>query len=82
MYNTIDIQVALVGMEVWSDGDKIKVEPNIGNTYKNFLKWYRSNLGKKKTHDHAQLLRWACAGQSRYRLVEWIVAPGVLCRDF
>ncbi|KAM6149619.1 ADAM DEC1 [Erethizon dorsatum] len=56
MYNTIDVQVALVGMEIWSDGDKIKVEPNIGNTYKNFLKWHSSNLGKKKIHDHAQLL--------------------------
>ncbi|XP_015424734.1 PREDICTED: ADAM DEC1 [Myotis davidii] len=56
IYNTIDIQVALVGMEIWSDGDKIKVEPNTGVTFNNFLNWHRSNLGKMKTHDHAQLL--------------------------
>lgn len=56
IYKTIGIQVTLVGMEIWSDGDKIKVEPNIGSTYTNFLRWHHSNLGKKKIHDHAQLL--------------------------
>ncbi|KAM9622413.1 ADAM DEC1 isoform 1-T1 [Trichechus inunguis] len=56
IYNTIDIQVALVGMEIWSDGDKIKVVPNTGVTFNNFMIWHRSNLAKKKIHDHAQLL--------------------------
>lgn len=62
IYNTIDVQVALVGMEIWSDGDKIKVVANAGDTFNNFLNWHRSNLGKMKIHDHAQLLRWAYAG--------------------
>ncbi|XP_055283216.1 ADAM DEC1 isoform X1 [Moschus berezovskii] len=56
IYNTIDIQVSLVGMEIWSNSDKIKVVPNTGVTFNNFLNWHRSNLGKMKTHDHAQLL--------------------------
>ncbi|XP_036306285.1 ADAM DEC1 [Pipistrellus kuhlii] len=56
IYNTIDVQVALVGMEIWSDGDKIKVAPNAGVTFDNFLNWHRSNLGKMRPHDHAQLL--------------------------
>ncbi|KAB0407559.1 hypothetical protein E2I00_018818, partial [Balaenoptera physalus] len=56
IYNTIDIQVVLIGMEIWSDGDKIKVVPNTGVTFNNFLNWHRSNLGKMKIHDHAQLL--------------------------
>ncbi|XP_058406491.1 ADAM DEC1 [Diceros bicornis minor] len=56
IYKTIDVQVALVGMEIWSDGDKIKVEPKAAVTFTNFLNWHRSNLGKKKIHDHAQLL--------------------------
>ncbi|XP_069430085.1 ADAM DEC1 isoform X2 [Ovis canadensis] len=56
IYNTIDVQVSLVGMEIWSNSDKIKVVPNTGDTFNNFLKWHRSNLGKMKTHDHAQLL--------------------------
>lgn len=65
IYKTIDVQVALVGMEIWSDGDKIKVDSNIGVTFNNFLNWHRSNLGKKKIHDHAQLLRWAPTGQAQ-----------------
>uniref|UniRef100_A0A8C0ZPF8 Peptidase M12B domain-containing protein n=1 Tax=Castor canadensis TaxID=51338 RepID=A0A8C0ZPF8_CASCN len=56
IYNTIDVQVVLVGMEIWSDGDKIKVEPNIGSTFSKFQSWHHSNLGKKKIHNHAQLL--------------------------
>lgn len=65
IYNTIDVQVVLIGMEVWSDGDKINVVPNTAVTFKNFLDWHRSNLGKMKIHDHAQLLRWAHAGQGQ-----------------
>ncbi|XP_045391220.1 ADAM DEC1 isoform X1 [Lemur catta] len=56
IYNTIDVHVALVGMEIWSDGDKINVVPETGTIFNNFLKWHSSNLGKKKIHDHAQLL--------------------------
>ncbi|KAG3294356.1 ADAM like decysin 1 [Ictidomys tridecemlineatus] len=56
IYKTVHVRVALVGMEIWSDSDKIKVVPNIGETFKNFMSWHRSNLGKRKIHDHAQLL--------------------------
>ncbi|XP_006884975.1 PREDICTED: ADAM DEC1 [Elephantulus edwardii] len=56
IYNTIDIKVALVGMEIWSEGDKIKVVPNAGVTFNNFLNWHRSNLTNGRIHDHAQLL--------------------------
>lgn len=57
IYNTIDVQVTLVGLEIWSDGDKINVVPNIATTYGNFLNWHRSNLRRIKIHDHTQLLR-------------------------
>ncbi|XP_057579988.1 ADAM DEC1 [Hippopotamus amphibius kiboko] len=56
IYNTIDIQVALVGMEIWTDDDKIKVVPTTSVTFNNFLNWHRFNLRKMKIHDHAQLL--------------------------
>lgn len=83
IYNTIDVQVALVGMEIWSDGDKIKIVPNIGDTFNNFLNWHRSNLGKMKRHDHAQLLRWAYAGQGRvYVGKREELSQRVLARDF
>lgn len=56
IYNTIDVQVTLVGLEIWSDGDKINVVPNIATTYGNFLNWHRSNVRRIKIHDHTQLL--------------------------
>ncbi|KAM4836876.1 ADAM DEC1 [Thomomys bottae] len=56
IYNTINVQVALVGMEVWSDDDKITLDPGIGTTFSNFLKWHGSHMGKKRNHTHAQLL--------------------------
>ncbi|XP_048186944.1 ADAM DEC1 [Perognathus longimembris pacificus] len=56
IYNTIDVHVALVGMEIWSDGDKIKVEPRIGTTFSNFMRWHRSHRSHKRIHSHAQLL--------------------------
>ncbi|XP_049626789.1 LOW QUALITY PROTEIN: ADAM DEC1 [Suncus etruscus] len=56
IYKTLNIQVVLVGMEIWSNGDKIEVVPNAGNTFSNFLNWHRSNLRNQKLHDHIQLL--------------------------
>lgn len=56
IYKTINIQVVLVGMEIWSNDDKIKVVPNARNTFSNFLNWHRSNLRNQKLHDHIQLL--------------------------
>ncbi|XP_045051707.2 ADAM DEC1 isoform X3 [Desmodus rotundus] len=75
IYNTIDVQVALVGMEIWSDGDKIKVEPKAGVTFTNFLNWHRSNLGKMKPHDHAQLL----SGRAFTRTRAGMSASNSLC---
>ncbi|XP_012582219.1 PREDICTED: ADAM DEC1 [Condylura cristata] len=56
IYKTINVQVVLVGLEIWSDGDKIKVAPETHVTFTNFLNWHRSKTEKKKIHDYAQLL--------------------------
>ncbi|KAG8518207.1 ADAM DEC1, partial [Galemys pyrenaicus] len=56
IYKTIDVQVVLVGLEIWSDGDKIQVAPETSVTFTNFLNWHHSKTGKKRIHDHAQLL--------------------------
>ncbi|XP_031218224.1 ADAM DEC1 isoform X1 [Mastomys coucha] len=64
IYKTIDIQVSLVGMEIWSDHDKIKVEPNLGATFTRFMRWHYSNLGKR-IHNHAQLLSGASFSHGR-----------------
>ncbi|CAO2591429.1 ADAM DEC1 [Lemmus lemmus] len=56
IFRTIDTQVSLVDMEIWSDSDKIKVVPGISTTFQSFMRWHYSILGKKKFHNHAQLL--------------------------
>ncbi|KAM6221057.1 ADAM DEC1 [Rhynchocyon petersi] len=68
IYNTINVKVALVGMEIWSDDDKIKVVPDAGTTFNNFLNWHRSNLARKKIHDHAQLLSGIAFNKKRVGL--------------
>lgn len=57
IFRTVDTQVSLVDMEIWSDSDKIKVVPGIGTTFRSFMRWHYSVVGKKKFHNHAQLLR-------------------------
>ncbi|XP_072492332.1 ADAM DEC1 isoform X2 [Notamacropus eugenii] len=54
IYNTLDVHVALVGMEIWSDTDKIHVVPNAKDTFTRFLSWHQR--WKERKHDHAQLL--------------------------
>ncbi|XP_068924068.1 ADAM DEC1 [Petaurus breviceps papuanus] len=54
IYNTLDVHVALVGMEIWSDTNKINVVSNIQTTFNKFLNWHQR--WKERKHDHAQLL--------------------------
>ncbi|XP_074051384.1 ADAM DEC1 isoform X2 [Macrotis lagotis] len=54
IYNTLDVHVALVGMEIWSDTNKIKVESNVHINFDRFLNWHRSR--KERKYDHIQLL--------------------------
>ncbi|XP_029820428.1 zinc metalloproteinase-disintegrin-like 4a [Manacus vitellinus] len=71
VYKALHIHVALVGLEVWTDGDKQPVSRNAGITLDTFSKWRRSDLLKRKGHDNAQLITWATDGPSScYRLNE------------
>ncbi|XP_054434768.1 disintegrin and metalloproteinase domain-containing protein 28 [Pteronotus mesoamericanus] len=56
VYKKLNTHVALVGMEVWSDKDKIKITPNASFTLDNFSKWRGSVLPRRKRHDIAQLI--------------------------
>ncbi|KAM7321363.1 hypothetical protein ACRRTK_019455 [Alexandromys fortis] len=56
IFRTVGTRVSLVDMEIWSDSDKIKVVPEIGTTFRSFMRWHYSVVGKKKFHNHAQLL--------------------------
>ncbi|XP_075413323.1 disintegrin and metalloproteinase domain-containing protein 28 [Tenrec ecaudatus] len=56
LYKKLNTHVALVGMEVWTDEDKIKITPNASFTLENFSKWRGHVLPRRKRHDVAQLI--------------------------
>ncbi|XP_032207173.1 disintegrin and metalloproteinase domain-containing protein 33 isoform X2 [Mustela erminea] len=52
---TLDIQVALTGLEVWTEQDQSRVTPDANATLWAFLHW-RRGLRARRPHDSAQLL--------------------------
>lgn len=54
---TLDIQVALTGLEVWTEQDQSRVSPDANATLWAFLQW-RRGLWARRPHDSAQLLTW------------------------
>ncbi|XP_008118058.2 disintegrin and metalloproteinase domain-containing protein 28 [Anolis carolinensis] len=56
VYKAINIHVALIGLEIWSDGDKIAVDSSAGVTLDRFSAWRQEILLKRKHNDNAQLL--------------------------
>ncbi|MEJ1280457.1 disintegrin and metallopeptidase domain 28 [Cricetulus griseus] len=56
LYKKLDAHVALVGMEIWTDEDKIEITPHANTTLNNFSKWRGNDLLKRKHHDIAQLI--------------------------
>lgn len=56
LYKKLNTHVALVGIEIWNDEDKIKITPNASFTLEGFSKWRGSVLLRRKRHDVAQLI--------------------------
>ncbi|KAF7249564.1 Disintegrin and metalloproteinase domain-containing protein 19 [Varanus komodoensis] len=54
-YKSLNIRVALVGIEVWNDHNKCEISENPYSTLWSFLSWRRKLLMYKK-HDNAQLI--------------------------
>uniref|UniRef100_A0AAV2LHQ5 Disintegrin and metalloproteinase domain-containing protein 12 n=1 Tax=Knipowitschia caucasica TaxID=637954 RepID=A0AAV2LHQ5_KNICA len=55
-YRALNIRVALVGLEVWSDVDKCPVTQDPFTTLHEFLDWRKVKLLPVKPHDNAQLI--------------------------
>ncbi|KAG7512547.1 disintegrin and metalloproteinase domain-containing protein 12-like isoform X2 [Solea senegalensis] len=55
-YRALNIRVALVGLEVWSDSDKCPVTQDPFATLHEFLDWRKVKLLPQKPHDNAQLI--------------------------
>ncbi|XP_074973643.1 zinc metalloproteinase-disintegrin-like NaMP [Phalacrocorax aristotelis] len=56
VYKAINIYVALIGLEIWTDGDKCLLSHAAGFTLDSFSKWRVSDLLKRKRNDNAQLI--------------------------
>ncbi|XP_041866767.1 disintegrin and metalloproteinase domain-containing protein 12 isoform X2 [Melanotaenia boesemani] len=55
-YRALNIRVALVGLEVWSDSDKCPITQDPFTTLHEFLDWRKMKLLPQKPHDNAQLI--------------------------
>ncbi|KAI5607420.1 disintegrin and metalloproteinase domain-containing protein 12 isoform X2 [Silurus asotus] len=55
-YRALNIRVALVGLEVWSDSDKCPVSQDPFTTLHEFLDWRKFKLLPQRPHDNAQLI--------------------------
>ncbi|KAA0703351.1 Disintegrin and metalloproteinase domain-containing protein 12 [Triplophysa tibetana] len=55
-YRPLNIRVALMGLEIWSDQDKIKVDKSPIDTLNRFLEWRTRELLPRLRHDNAQLI--------------------------
>ncbi|KAJ8264467.1 hypothetical protein GJAV_G00149500 [Gymnothorax javanicus] len=55
-YRALNIRVALVGLEVWSDADKCAVSQDPFTTLHEFLDWRKLRLLPQRPHDNAQLI--------------------------
>nr|Q8JIR2.1 RecName: Full=Zinc metalloproteinase/disintegrin-like HR1a; AltName: Full=Snake venom metalloproteinase; Short=SVMP; Contains: RecName: Full=Disintegrin-like 1a; Flags: Precursor [Protobothrops flavoviridis]BAB92013.1 hemorrhagic metalloproteinase HR1a [Protobothrops flavoviridis] len=56
IYRYLYVRVALVALEVWSNGDLSSVTLSAYDTLDSFGEWRKRDLLKRKSHDNAQLL--------------------------
>ena len=61
MYRQLGIYVVLVGIEVWSERNRINVTGNADETMNNFLEYRRSAISPHYRNDNAQLIVSASA---------------------
>ncbi|XP_059821721.1 disintegrin and metalloproteinase domain-containing protein 28-like isoform X1 [Hypanus sabinus] len=52
----LDIQIFLVGIEVWTDKNKIGSSEDTAEALENFMQWRTKELVPRKHHDNAQLI--------------------------
>ena len=56
LYRPLNVRVALVAVEIWSQSDKIVVDKDSEKCLNNFLEYRNKELVKTYDHDNAQLI--------------------------
>ncbi|XP_078533323.1 snake venom metalloproteinase BjussuMP-2-like [Lissotriton helveticus] len=52
----INFQIFLVGLEIWSQENKVNISDKAPSTLKTFLQWRKTELLPRKNHDNIQLI--------------------------
>uniref|UniRef100_A0A8C6FHY1 ADAM metallopeptidase domain 7 n=1 Tax=Moschus moschiferus TaxID=68415 RepID=A0A8C6FHY1_MOSMO len=78
IYKTLNIHVTLVGLEIWTNGDKIEIDSNIETTLLRFSAWQEIILKKRKNFDHSMLL----SGKWLYTQAHGTSYPGGMCLPY
>nr|XP_051688090.1 disintegrin and metalloproteinase domain-containing protein 7 isoform X1 [Oryctolagus cuniculus] len=78
IYKTLKIHVTLVGLEIWTKGDKIEPDSNIRTTLLRFSAWQETTLKKRKNFDHGILL----SGKWLYTNAQGISYPKGMCLPY
>ncbi|XP_059956518.1 LOW QUALITY PROTEIN: disintegrin and metalloproteinase domain-containing protein 7 [Mesoplodon densirostris] len=78
IYKTLDIQVTLVGLEIWTNGDKIGIDSKTETTLLRFSAWQEIILKKWKNFDHVTLL----SGKWLYAHAQGTSYPGGICLPY
>ncbi|XP_037353645.1 disintegrin and metalloproteinase domain-containing protein 7 [Talpa occidentalis] len=78
IYKTLDIHVTLVGIEMWTNGDKIEIDANLETTLKRFSAWQEVILKKRKNFDHVLLL----SGKWLYKHAQGTSYSGGMCLPY
>lgn len=57
MYSALNIQIVLVGIEIWSDKNRIAVmEGSAGDVLQRFVSWREKDLLKRSRNDASHLI--------------------------
>ena len=56
LYRQLNIYIVLVGVEVWSTGDKISITSSADTTMENFLRYRKERINPYHPNDNAQLI--------------------------
>ncbi|XP_038621389.1 disintegrin and metalloproteinase domain-containing protein 20-like [Tachyglossus aculeatus] len=56
LYRLLDVRVYLVGLEIWTDGNRVDVTRSIGKVLADFNAWQRGHLLPRFSYDSAHLI--------------------------
>ncbi|XP_043940271.1 disintegrin and metalloproteinase domain-containing protein 9 [Protopterus annectens] len=56
IYIMLNVRIVLVGLEIWTDQNKVNTDGNAGEVLSRFVQWREKELLPRRRHDSAQLI--------------------------